>query len=301
MSSTIIVGAEGSGRTFFSALLYSSLVRYGGEVGDAFRFHARPESLAALGTLYESVRAGEAPRWPDSANAPLVLDLQFPGHSPRGLLAHLHRDRDAQASSGTALLLERCSTDEVARFVASGGALTSLGQALLEGGALVVLLDGSGLKIDPGTSQPLAHPWDPVLSGLLRALKLAVRDHPGASKGPITPLLVVTKYDLVPDKVRATLLPNGGTMEGWTEESRVVAARELLSRYLPQSRAEWTSGMPAGLQLSPPVAFISWVRPDGGSGPAARLKGHDTPARGWEPDFPYLEYRDLIERLRRLG
>ena len=262
MANVVVVGARGSGRTFFVGLLYAALVRYAGEAQGRLRFHVPPASVDLLGRLYESLRGGDPPAWPQGG------------------------------------------PEEVGRFVSTEGALTHLGSSLLGGGALVSMLDASALSWDPEGPGPRPHPWDEPLASLLRTLLGAARDHPSVRPGRLRPLFVLSKYDLLGPKLRTALLPDGGTAEGWTEEVRALATRTLLERFLPRTREALRSGAGASGILEEPSTYITWVRPEPGTEPAGgpmRLKGHATADRGWEPDYPYLEYRDLIERLARLG
>lgn len=297
MGGATVVGAEGSGRSVFVALLYASLVRYGGEAADHFRFHALGESLDVLGAMYTDLRSGEVPRWPPGAPSTAPVTLLFSNRTSEGRFAHLLHTASPPTERTLDLQLQRAGTPELEQFVATEGALTPLGLSLLEGGFLVVTLDSSLLVGDKGGGHLTPHPWDSNFAALLSALQRAAADHPGSRPRRSTPILVLTKFDRIAQAVRAELLPEGATMDGWTAPVRAQTTRTLLERFLPASRAKLTEAGPSGFRFGSPSTFISWVLPEDPSSPTSRLKGHTTPSRGWEPDYPFLEYRDLIERL----
>ena len=303
MANVVVVGARGSGRTFFVGLLYAALVRYAGEAQGRLRFHVPPASVDLLGRLYESLRGGDPPAWPQEGPEEVGFSLDRTAATAQGIRAHFRLHDPGVAGGPVDLQLSRVPPEEVGRFVSTDGALTHLGSSLLGGGALVSLLDASALSWDPAGPGPRPHPWDEPLAALLCTLLGAARDHPSVRPGRLRPLFVLSKYDLLEPRLRTALLPEGGTAEGWTEDVRALATRTLLERFLPRTREALRSGAGGGGILEEPSTYITWVRPEPGTDSAGgpiRLKGHATADRGWEPDYPYLEYRDLIERLARL-
>lgn len=297
MGSVAVVGDHGSGRAVFIGLLYASLVRYAGESPGRLRFHADPASMEVLGHLYEGLRSGEFPSWQGDAPSEVGLALQLVRSPSHGFLGRLRPPRPEGEDPSVELAISRTSPETVDRFIATGGALTPFAAGLLSGGALVSLVDATGLRLEPSTSKALPHPWDLPLAGLLRSLLAAATDHPSVRSKRLRPLLVLSKYDLVDPRVRAVLLPQGATMDGWTEDTRAEATRNLLTRFLPRTGEVLRSSAQGPVPLATPSTFVSWVLPETLGDRAGGLKGHATADRGWEPDYPYLEYRDLIEKL----
>lgn len=300
MPSALIVGDRGSGRTFFLGLLYSSMVRYSGEARGALRFHAPPAALDVLSRLYESFRAGEGPEWPTNAPGRLPLTLEVPSGHHGSWLHGLRHAPSGPTGRVLDITLERSNVEELQRFVSSGGAMAGVGQSLLSGGALLVTVDASQLS-PPVDGHAVPHPWDSMLAQLLRSAKQAARDHPSPTARRLSLLLVLTKYDRIAPASRSALVREGATAEGWTESTRKEASENLLARFLPTTGAELRVGPSEGLVLEKPWTFLSWVRPEATDSSPLRLKGHETSERGWEPEYPYLEYRDLIDHLGRLA
>ncbi len=300
MPSALIVGDRGSGRTFFLGLLYASMVRYSGEARDGLRFHAPPAALDVLSHLYESFRAGEGPEWPSNAPGSLPLTLEMPSGHHGSRLQGLWHAPPGVSRRALEIVLERSNAEELQQFVSSGGAMTGFGQSLLSGGALLVTVDASALA-PPADGRPVPHPWDSMLAQLLRGAKQAARDHPSPTPRRLSLVLILTKYDRIAPPSRSALVRDGATADGWTEATRKEASDNLLARFLPSTRAELLDGPSAGLLLEGPWTFLSWVRPEAPVSSPMRLRGHETSERGWEPEYPYLEYRDLIDHLGRLA
>ena len=61
MTSALVVGEPGCGRTTFVGLLYTAVVRLGNEEADWFRFHAERESIRRLESIYGALGAGLFP------------------------------------------------------------------------------------------------------------------------------------------------------------------------------------------------------------------------------------------------
>lgn len=302
MARATLVGAAGSGRSVLLALLYASLVRYGGERGGRFSFHADPAAVDLLGGLYESLRAGELPTWPPGSSASEVaLVLNWAAPSPSGAISHLFHPHATATSSTSSLALNRMPTEQLQTFLRSQGGLTAGAEQLLDGGALLATVDGSVLPIRRAPDPAGAHPWDADLARLLAALRSADRDHPAPHPRKLELLLCATKLDQVPDPIPPFLkVPGIGTLSQ-DRKTRMQAARSLLDAHFPATSAALASDRSDRGLLLPPVLFLSRITVEPSTGGPPKLKGHQTPGRGWEPEYPYQEFVDLVEELGALG
>jgi hypothetical protein len=297
-----VVGDESSGRTTFLGLFYTSLVRFGGEQGDQFRLHASPASLALLSPLYEDVRAGSFPHWsPPGDPAEAVVSLGFKESAAHGLLSHLRHGGEGPAFRTLDLSLARIGPREVEGFVGSRGGLDRVGSTLTRTTELLLVLDASRLpSASGGASGP--HPWDGPAAQLLKTLVSSAALHRTEVRQRLSPSLLWTKLDLLPATSLTLLGLSAAPGRTWQDETREATSTRVIARFLPQVSSVLASSSSAGspVTFGRPLCFGSWVNPlPSSDGPGARLAGHDTATRGWEPEYPYSEYLSLIAHLRQ--
>lgn len=300
MASATLIGDEGSGRTTFLALLYASLVRFGGEQADEFRLHTPPAALDLLGPMYEDLRCGEFPQWVGGEETAVPsISLGFRSVGPRGVFSHLHRTPEGSNFRTVDLSLARLGPREANAFIGSGGALDHTGSVLLGTTDLLVVLDASRL---PSSSGPAAgpHPFDASLAKLLSTWATSSAMHGNAPRPPLRTYVVWTKMDRTAPAARKELETPSEAPGGWSSEGRRPASERTVQRLLPQTRSLLQNAPSVPLRFSPPLCFASWVRlAPTAQGQPPKLAGHDTPTRGWEPEYPYDEYLALIDQLRR--
>lgn len=304
MPSATLIGEEGSGRTTVLGLLYTALVRLGGEPESGLRCHVAPNDLDLLGRLYEDLRSGEFPTWPPDrlGQGDIALSLHVPPTSSGGLLGRaLHRGAPAP-SSGPELLLHRPETRDLEEFVQTHGGLTRVGQSLMESTSLLLTLDASRWT-GKGPDEP--HPQDGSMASVLGALIEAQDLHRAVgTPAPLGVMVVLTKWDLAPDRLQHELLPGPAQPVACEESRRGVLALSLLRQYLPKTSEALRVTWPANSRprFDAPRAFLSWLSPEPVEGQPGRtrLRGVESPLRGWEPAYPYNEYRSLVRALAGL-
>jgi hypothetical protein len=302
MGRATLLGAAGSGRTVLLGLLYTSLVRYGSEKAGHFAFHAGPPALDLLSSLYESLRAGEVPRWPPGdAPSEVSLTLRWEEERSFGAFSRMVHPRPPSDPAAMGLTLSRMDAAQLQSFLAAKGGLTAGAEALLDGSAAIIAIDGSTIPVRRSPDPAGAHPWDPTLAALFQSLRSADRDHPSPRPRALEPLFVVTKLDQAPEPVPSYLRsPGSGTLSR-ARASRLQAARDLLDAHFPTASQALRPVPGANPLFAPPLLFSSWLHVDPAAGPVPRLKGHLYPDRGWEPEYAYQEFVDLIGELGTLA
>lgn len=302
MSRATLVGAPGSGRTVALSLLYASLVRYGGEKEGHFRFHAEEDSLQVLGSLYEQLRCGEMPLWPETGGPPrTTITLSYDGQGAHAALSRAFHPLHHVGPHSLRFALDRFSNEDLQAFVRGGGGLTAGASDLLDTSALICVLDASQLPIRRAPDPAGAHAWDATLGGLVRAIAAADRDHPAPPGRRIQPIFLLTKMDGAPEPARASFTPPDSGRSPSNRDGRRQVAERLVEDHLPGTKAALLASDPHRSLFAPPTLFASWVTPDDPSHSSRKIQGHATSTRGWEPDYPFPEYADLIEELGLLA
>lgn len=300
MTSALVVGSRGAGLTTFIGLLYTAQVRFGTEEGDTFRFHTDRETLRQLDAFYGDLGAGRFPtrdvNWDEH---PLSFVLSFRTGRFR-LFARHGRKGGADPAS---VRVGGISTEELAELSEHDAILGELTRQLLHSQVVIPLLDASRLHREPaggGSSPPSVH--DAQLAATLDLLGRYLSTEPSPKARTMYPLFVLTKFDQCPGTTRAQLGAPPGPPVTWPVDTRRAVGEHILERYLPTTQTFLaSSGCGAPLLIMPPEWYFSSLRLEEGREVPRIARRSLAPVGGWEPEYPYEEYRALIERLGGLA
>lgn len=297
MTSALIVGSRGSGLTTFAGLLYTAQVRFANEERGLFRFHADRESLRQLDALYADLGAGQFPRldlnWEDH---PLSFDLSF---RTRRFRLWAGPGTRAGGVGGARVRVAGITTEELAELGEHDYALGNSTNRMLHSQVLILLIDASRLRAGP---RPSVLPGeDAPLAATLELVARYLSTEPDRRARTLHPLFILTKLDQCPAATWAGEGAPPGPPPTWPAGERQRVGLQLLERYLPVTR-HWLTGSRSGAPV--PVAPAEWyyssLQLEGGDVPQI-VRRSRLPAGGWEPEYPYAEYRALIERLGDLA
>jgi hypothetical protein len=302
MSSALVLADRGSGLTTFVGLLYTAQVRLGIDEADEFRFHADRESIRQLESIYGELGSGRFPTHDhDWQQHPLSFVFGFRHGRLRGLA------RSAGGSEPGFDTVEvqvgGLPTEEAADLHAHDAVLDRETRSLLRSRVVIPLIDAVTLSPDPDGAEQLALARaDRMLAstfGLLGKFLAAERDRRSRQ---LFPLFVVTKVDRMHlDTLRRINAPSGVPSE-WKHEGRKTTGDRLLRRYYPETAAFLErSKKGAGFAIAPAEWFYSGLATELIANELRVQRRSLAPIGGWEPSYPFEEYRALIETLGRLA
>ncbi len=300
MTRALIVASRGAGLTTFVGLLYMAQVRLATEEGSRFRFHAEHATLRQLDHLYADLGAGRFPTRDESWDEhPLSFTFEFgPGRSVgSGRLGRWFGGRGGRVEIGG------ITTEELAELARNDHVLADVTGDLLRSPVVIALVDASRFRpIPPGAAAPAPPVDDPLLAASLALLARYLSTEPDRRARTMHPIFVLTKLDRCPKEARDRLEGPTGTIDAVPGTEREGFGRRTLEQYLPAT-GRWLAE--AGTDSPVPVGPVAWyfssVRPrEGGAESTIALRSR-LPAGGWEPVYPYAEYRALIEQLGRLS
>ena len=300
MTSAVIVGSRGSGLTTFVGLLYTAQVRLATEGNDAFRFHAGRETLRRMDSIYADLGAGRFPaREVEWTEEPLSFLLSFPS---RGWGLWSGRSRHKEGST-VQVTVGGISTEELAEHRDHEVALEAGISRLLPSPVILALIDASRWSTSPKPTSTSPEPDDDRLlaaSGEVLTRYLAVDPD---RKGRVLHLLfVLTKLDRCPGAARAEVGLSLGSSGGVGPSERSSLGARILARYLPHTQGWLTETVERrAVSVAPPRWYFSSLRVDPVSDPPRIARRLRAPGGGWEPEYPYEEYRGLIEHLGELA
>lgn len=301
MASALVLGERGCGLTTFVGLLYTAQVRLGTENSDEFRFHAERESIQQMEAVYGELGAGRFP----------AADIDWERH-PLSFVLGFRRGHAAWFAGAGGSGEEGFST---VRFQVGGMPAEAVSElrdhdAVLDASVLSLLrspiqipiIDGAWLVPDRSSigGLPLAR-YDQHLAGtldLLRKFLAADRDRRARQ---MFPLFVVTKFDRIQPETLKALEAPVGPPEGWTPHARQEVGRRILEGYLPATAQFLTSGRKDGVRLSEPDWFFSSLQTEEHGDEIRILRRRISPISGWEPAYPFAEYRGLLARIGELA
>jgi hypothetical protein len=115
-------------------------------------------------------------------------------------------------------------------------------------------------------------------------------------------LFVVTKFDRCPPPTLAELGAPDGAPAGWTSAAREAVGARILDRYLPAT-GRFLAGTADdhGPKVADPLWFFSSLQIVPEQSPPRIVIRSRVPVGGWEPEYPFEEYRSLIEHLGKLA
>jgi len=301
MGSALVLGDRGSGLTTFVGLLYAAQLRLGTEDQDEFRFSADRETIRQLESIYGELVAGRFPEWDaDWETHPLSFlfafrsgkfgPVNFGGNGDRGF-------------DTVRVRVGGISVEEVAELAEHDAVLEESTRHLLRSPVVLPLLDASRLRPPPeGPKDPVLARYDRRLATTLEVVDrylLAERDRKART---MHPLFVVTKFDLCPAATLAAVHAPSGPPSAWPPKARETVGRKILDLFFPVTTLVLLA-MEArrSSTVAAPSWFYSGLRlTSGPDGPRVARRSR-LPAGGWEPEYPFEEYRDLIELLARLA
>ncbi len=301
MALALVLGDNGSGLTTFVGLLYTAQVRYGIETEDEFRFHADRESINALGQIYGAIGDGHFPvAEAEFDERPLEFSLGF----RRGRLPWGSRQGPATdpAFDVVNLRVGGMLAEDVVAIYHHDAVLTQPPRELLSSPVVIPLIDASRLTPKGAPVPDRVTRFDVTLSATLGLIDRAIGTERQRRARRMFPLFVATKLDRMP---RETLQELGGpstTPEQWSPGDRAVFGQHLLGQYLPKT-SSFLQDMKAHHSVIAPVSwYFSYVGTTTDPGGEPRIARHlRIPEGGWEPVYPYTEYRALLTRLGDLA
>ncbi|MGA8302768.1 MAG: hypothetical protein WA691_08640 [Thermoplasmata archaeon] len=302
MSSLLVLGDRGSGLTTFVGLLYTVQVRLGTDESDEFRFHADRETIRQLESIYGELGAGRFP----------YRDLDWEEHPMSFVLGFRHgtflgrvrgADHTAGAFDTVRVEVGGISVDELAELGAHDAILGEATRRLLRSQAILLLVDASQLAPDPdGAVADRIGRYDRVLEASLDLLGkfLAAQRHRRART--MHPYFVVTKFDQCPPETLDRLAAPAGDPTTWSSEDRLHFGERLLHSYLFRTEL-WleSSRRSSGGNVADPCWFFSSLRTEEARGELRIARRSIVPRGGWEPDYPFEEYRAMIHSLGALA
>lgn len=302
MSSALVVGDRGSGLTTFVGLFYTAQVRLGTEEADEFRFHADRETIRQLEAIYGELGAGRFPErdvnWEEH---PLSFVLGFRNGRLGGFSRH---GADVEGEFGTVRIqVGGISTQELAELREHDAVLEESTRRLLRSQMVIPLVDASRLlPASEGSSPHALASYDTTLVATLDLIGrfLSAERHRKARR--MYPLFVLTKLDQCPRETLAQLEARNDPPIAWPSDARHQFGRRILERYLPETMKFLSEPRrETRLVTEPPLWFFSYLRLTGLRGSPQIARRSRAPIGSWEPEYPFEEYRALIERIASLA
>ncbi len=300
MTSAIIVGSRGAGLTTFVGLLYTAQVRLATEEdGDgSFRFHAPRETLRHLEAIYGELGAGRFP----------TRDVDFEEHSLSFVLSSPRRRTvpwpRGGGSSPSSIRIGGVTTEELAELRAHESVVGESTRLLYHSPVVILLVDASRLRCEAdGPAGPFFSENDAQLAAALEVLGRYLSTEPKRKARTMHPLFVLTKLDRCPAAAHARLHLPAGPVAGWSENDRQRVGQNAFASYLPAT-GRWlsqTSGGRGSVSIALPRWYFSSLRIESGEGGPQIARRSRFPIGSWEPEYPYEEYRALIEHLGELS
>ncbi|MGC2290285.1 MAG: hypothetical protein WA688_10600 [Thermoplasmata archaeon] len=301
MASALVLGERGCGLTTFVGLLYTAQVRLGTENADEFRFHAERESIQQMEAVYGELGSGRFPKADaDWEQHPLSFVFGF----RRGHIAWFAGGGGSggQGFSTVRFKVGGMPADVVSELRDNDAVLDRSTLALLRSPIQIPIVDGAWLAPDRSSiaGLPLAR-YDQHLAvtfDLLRKFLAADRDRRARQ---MFPLFVVTKFDQVrPETLKALTAPEGPPA-GWTSEARQEVGKRILEGYLPATAEFLARPVSDGVRLAAPGWYFSGLRTEEHGDEIRILRRRISPVSGWEPEYPFEEYRGMLARIGELA
>jgi hypothetical protein len=302
MSSALVLGDRGSGLTTFVGLLYTAQVRLGIDEADEFRFHADRESIRRLEAIYGELGSGRFPTHdPDLEEHPLSFVFGF----RHGRLRSLGAASGASDPGFDAVevLVGGLPIDEAAELHAHDARLDRGTRELLRSRVVIPLVDAVALSPDPNDAERLSLARaDRLLASTFGLLEKFVAAERERRSRRLFPLFVVTKVDrLHLETLRRLDAPSGVPAE-WKPEARRAFGERLLRQYYPDTATALDeTHRTDGLTIARPEWFYSGLATEVVADELRVQRRSRAPVGGWEPSYPFEEYRSLIETLGKLA
>ena len=302
MGSALVVGDRGSGLTTFVGLLYAAQLRLGTEEGDEFRFSADRESIRQLEGIYGELVAGRFPEWDaDWDTHPLSFVFGFrSGTFPRLGGAGVRHDGGFDSFR---VQVGGISVESVAELAEHDAILEESTRRLLRSPVVIPLVDGSRLwpLAEEMDRRPLEN-YDRMLAATLDLLGRFLSASRHRKLRTLHPMFVVTKLDQCPPETLDRFRIPHGDPAGWPAGTRETVGENILTSYLPETlRLIQQRTGPAAGSIALPKWFFSSLQLVPGPDGRRIARRSRIPVGGWEPEYPFEEYRRLIHQLAVLA
>lgn len=302
MGSALVVGERGSGLTTFVGLLYAAQLRLGTEEQDEFRFSADRETIRELESIYGELVSGRFPEWDVNwEEHPLSFVFGFRSGKFGGLGGHgangVHGFDTVDVQVGG------ISVEEVSELAEHDAVLGESTRRLLRSPVVIPLVDGSRLlPLPEGQNDRAFARYDHLLATTLEMVGRFLGAERNRKLRTVTPLFVATKFDQCPLETRGELEAPPDPSGPWPSKVRETVGKRILERYLP-STSQVLSGPKKrrAATFAGPAWFFSGLQLVPNSIVPRILRRSRIPLGGWEPEYPFEEYRGLIERLAMLA
>lgn len=301
MASALVLGERGCGLTTFVGLLYTAQVRLGTENADEFRFHAERESIRQMESVYGELGAGRFP----------AADIDWERH-PLSFVFGFRKGHVAWFAGGGGSGEHGFST---VRFQVGGmpadvaselrdhdAVLDRATLNLLRSPIQIPIVDGAWLVPDRSSiaALPLAR-YDQQLAATLDLLRKFLASDRDKKARQMFPLFVVTKFDRIrPEALDALGAPATAPPE-WGPETRQKVGAQILEWYLPATAEFLAKTTTDGVRLANPEWFFSGLRTEEKGDEIRILRRRISPVSGWEPEYPFEEYRGMLARIGELA
>lgn len=302
MGSALVIGERGSGLTTFVGLLYAAQLRLGTEEQDEFRFSADRETIRELEAVYGELVSGRFPEWDVNwEEHPLSFVFGFRtgkfgrlgSHGPNG--DHGFDTVDVQVGG--------ISVEEVSELAEHDAVLEESTRRLLRSPVVIPLVDGSRLlPLPAGQKDSVFSRYDHLLATTLAVVGRFLAVERDRKLRTMHPLFVVTKFDQCASSTLSELGAPPGPSAAWPSGVRETVGGRILERYLPATSKALVGTNKSGTATSAsPAWFYSGLQLTPDSTAPRIVRRSRIPAGGWEPEYPFEEYRGLIERLAMLA
>jgi hypothetical protein len=301
MSTALVLGERGSGLTTFVGLLYTAQVRLGSEEADDFRFSAERESLRRLGAIYAELGDGKFPAMDvDWEENPLSFVFGF----RRGRFSAWSRRAVSEESDFDTVRFQvgGIPTEEVAELHHHDAVLQAGTRELLRSHVILPLVDASWLSAEPKEigGLPMAR-YDRTLASTLDLLGKFLAAEQRSKDRRMCPVFIVTKFDRVrPEALRHVGAPNAAPRD-WSGSVRTAVGQQILTKYLPATAKVLAERSEGRISIEPPAWYFSGLRTENRNGETRILRRERTSMGGWEPEYPFEEYRSLLVHLGELA
>jgi len=302
VGSALVVGDRGSGLTTFVGLLYAAQLRLGTEERDEFRFSADRETIRQLEGIYGELVAGRFPDWDaDWDTHPLSFVFAFrSGTFPRLRGAGVSHDGGFDSFR---VQVGGISVETVAELSEHDAILENSTRELLRSPVVLPLVDASRLLplVEEMDRRPLER-YDRMLAATLDLLSRFLSAGRVRKLRTLYPMFVVTKLDQCPSETLKRFHIPAGVPSSWPAGTRESVGENILTSYLPETlRLIRTTKGRRGGSIALPKWFFSGLQLVAGPEGVRIARRSRIPVGGWEPEYPFEEYRILIRQLAVLA
>lgn len=302
MGSALVVGDRGSGLTTFLGLLYAAEVRLGTEESDEFRFSADRETIRRLEAIYGELVAGRFPQEDtDWEEHPIAFVLAY-RQGGRGLFGGPGSDGQGEFRT-VSVRVGGMPAAELSELLDHDAVLSDTTRRLLRSPIVIPLVDASRLRPSSDAHvPPELIRYDRGLSRTFALLASFLAAERRRRARVLHPLFVVTKFDRLPAEARSELAVPEGPLSSWPEGTGEEVGARILKRFLPETERSMASAAEGKrVKVETPHWFYSSLELAPGTEPPRIVRRSRVPIAGWEPSYPFEEYKRLVHRIAELA